>query len=190
MASLTGGAAPSGVLGDPASARSGGLHAQNIGLIKRRGSDKERFVNEKRTGQLNDVMSSLLQVGEQVAIGSFANVGSVSLGRKLAVAAAAGVLSGGMLLMNVRPRRLYVVLTNQRILFLEASAITGRPTTKIAGQVPRGAIIGCTAPKRGVMTVFDVLIAGQDKALHFGFPRPLRDDGEKFAAAIGVYAGQ
>jgi hypothetical protein len=143
-------------------------------------------VNEKRTSRVNEVIASLLRDGEQVEVASLASVGSVSLGRKLAVAAAAGVLSGGMLIVNTRPARWYVVLTNQRLLFLEPSWFSGRPTAKVTGQVPRAAIAGMSTPKRGVTMVFDVLISGQDKALRLSFPRPHRDDGDKVAAALGT----
>lgn len=131
-------------------------------------------------------MSSLLQNSERVQAVSVANVGRVTLGRKVAVAAAAGILSGGVLIMNARPARFYVVLTNQRLLCLAASSFTGRPQAKITLQLPRTAIPGTSEPKRGMTFAFDVLISGQENALRFTFPRPLRADGEQIASSLGV----
>jgi hypothetical protein len=145
-------------------------------------------MDAKRTQRVNEVMSALLQPGEQVEVASVANVGRVTLGRKVAVAAAAAVFSGGTMTMHYRPARFYVVLTSQRLLCLGSSTWTGRPVPKITLQVPRAAIAGTTEPVRRVTLAFDVLISGQENALRMTFPMPLRDDGDRIAASLGVAA--
>jgi hypothetical protein len=147
-------------------------------------------VNEKRTRQLHEATSTLLRAGEEIEVASFANVGSVSIAKNLAVMAIAGIVSGGAGFAMLRPKRLYLLLTNQRLLFVEQAGLTGRPTSKFAGEVPRDAIAGTTAPRRGVTTTFDMVIRGRDKGLRLVFPRPMRDDGDKVAASLGALIAQ
>jgi hypothetical protein len=139
-----------------------------------------------RVQRVHEVMSGLVQGGEYVQGASVAGVGRVSLSQKVAVAAVAIIASGGAMGMAVRPTRLYVVLTNQRLLGLRSTAWLGNPKAKIAFEVPRSAIPGTGTPKQGFSYAFDVLIRGQNSGLRLTFPRQHRADGEWFAAALGL----
>jgi hypothetical protein len=78
---------------------------------------------------------------------TFGRVGSVSVKRKVTTAAAAAALSGGVLIVNGRPRGMHIVLTDRRILFFDADVSSdgqpGKhlmtvPATKSRCQRPRG----------------------------------------------------
>jgi hypothetical protein len=48
--------------------------------------------------------ASVLDAGENIELTTLANVGSVSVKKKVLTAAAAGIATGGLLMVNVKPR--------------------------------------------------------------------------------------
>jgi hypothetical protein len=146
------------------------------------------MLNDKKAGRAVAVATPLLQVGEQIELVSIANVGSVSVARRAATAAVAGVLSGGILMVSVRPRSFYLVLTNQHLLFFNADTASGRPEKKAAMCLPRHAL-RVSEPKRGLLTAtFQMTISGDERGLKFVFPLPARDDAARIAAAVNGVA--
>lgn len=131
------------------------------------------------------VATSLLAPGERIELASLAQVGTVAIGKQVAVAAVAGVLSGGHLIVAVRPKTHYFVLTDQRLLFLEASEWAGRPTSRVVGLIPRSAIMAVSNARKGFLLKFDLVIAGQAKGLRLTFPPQRHADGERMARALG-----
>ena len=142
------------------------------------------MLKEKRAQQVNDVAGTHLRPGEQVQLTSYASVGSVSVKRRVATAAVAAVASGGLLAVSVRPRRMYIALTRDRLLFFNGDTPSGKPGKSALMDIPRP-LITVAGAKKGLLT-FTVRLAvdGEDQGLKLIFPRPTRDEGEKLAAEI------
>jgi len=136
--------------------------------------------------QLLAVAKPVLLDREQVQLMTFARVGSVSAKRKLATAATAAALTGGILIVNVRPRGMYVVLTDRRLLFFDGDkASLGRPGKHLM-TLPREQITA-SAPKGkafGLAVQVELTVAGQDKNLKILFPKPSREDGRQFTGLL------
>jgi hypothetical protein len=131
------------------------------------------------------VATAVLEPGEQIELSTFAAVGTVSAKRQVATAAIAGVLSAGTLIVSVQPKKYYLALTNQRLLFFAQNSATGRPEKKLAMQVPRQ-LLAAGETTKGLLTAkVNVTIEGQEKGLKLVFPLPSKSDAPAFAAALG-----
>jgi hypothetical protein len=153
-----------------------------IGMIQG-GRARNGVVNEGKppTGAA-DSRKPVLQDQEQVQLMSFARVGSVSAKRKIATAAAAAALTAGVLIVNVRPRGMYIVLTDRRILFFDGDATSAARPGRHLMTVPRGRVT-VSAPKGkalGLAIQVELTIAGQDKDLKIVFPKPSKEEGRQF----------
>lgn len=146
-------------------------------------------MNEKRRELLLQSASSLLDPDERVELTTLANVGSVSVKKKVLTAAAAGIATGGLLMVNVKPRTMYIVLTDQRILLFDGSTASGRPGQHLA-TLNRDHVT-TSAPKSGMFGLTQVIqlsIAGEDRGLKAVFPKPEKAAGLQFAAALPLSA--
>jgi hypothetical protein len=142
-------------------------------------------VNEKRVRQVFDVAIPYLMHGERIQLATVASVGSVSLARKAAVATAVGIASGGLMIANVKPRRMYIAVTEHSLLFFEGNTSSGRPGKKLLMRLEKQHL-EASEPKRGWMTLSAQLsILGQPKGLKITFPRPCREDGQHLLAGLG-----
>jgi hypothetical protein len=139
----------------------------------------------KRYQKISEIIAEKAP-GERVVAASYANIGNVSLGKQFAQAAATAVLTAGLLSARTKPRPSYLVVTDRRLLILDASAFTGGPTKTVNFAIPFEHIGGITEPKRGVATIVHLMIEGRDKALRLQFPRPAREDGDKVLQALPV----
>lgn len=142
-------------------------------------------MNEKRVRQVFEVATPYLMHGERIQLATIASVGSVSLARKAAVATAVGVASGGLMIANVKPRRMYIAVTEQSLLFFEGNTSSGRPGTKLLMRLEKQHL-AASEPKRGWLTLSARLsVLGQSKGLKITFPRPCREDGQHLLAGLG-----
>ena len=143
------------------------------------------MLKEKRAQQVNEVAGPHLRPDEQVQLTSYASVGAVSVKRRVAAAAVAGVASGGLLAVSARPRRMYIAMTRDRLLFFNGDTPSGKPGKSVLMDIPRQLITVVAGAKKGLLT-FTVRLAvdGEDQGLKLIFPRPTRDEGEKLAAGI------
>ncbi len=141
-------------------------------------------LKDKRVQQVNEVAGSHLRPGEQVQLISYASVGSVSVKRRAATAAVTAIASGGLLAVSVRPRRMYIAMTQDRLLFFNGDTPSGKPGKSVLMEIPRPFITVADA-RKGLLT-FTVRLAvdGEDQGVKLIFPRPTRDEGEKLAAEI------
>ena len=142
-------------------------------------------MKDNRRQLLLAAVTPMLREQEEIQLATFASVGSVSAKRRVATAAAAAVLSAGTLMVSVRPREMYLVLTSQRILFFDGHTATGRPGKHLM-TVPRD-LVTVSAPKGkalGLATEIELTIEGQDKNLKVLFPKPSKEEGNQFAAAL------
>ncbi|MFB7334303.1 hypothetical protein ACFC00_22055 [Streptomyces adustus] len=143
-------------------------------------------MNARRTGQLLETSAPLLFPGEQVELTSLASVGTVSVRKQALTAIVVGVLTLGMVMATVRPRAVYVVLTNQRILFFDANR-GGRPG-KLLMNMARAYVTATAAENTflGLKVATRLTVHGQEGALKVEFPVQTRADGHLFAGALPV----
>lgn len=141
-------------------------------------------LSSRRTRQLLDAAAPLLLQGEQVEFMTLAGVGSVSVRRQALTAAVVGVLSAGTVMATVTPRPLYVVLTDQRILFFDGNR-GGRPGPLVLN-LPRPYVTASGLKKAflGLQYVTHLSVTGQEGALKVTFPVQHRGDGPRFASML------
>jgi hypothetical protein len=142
------------------------------------------MLKEKRVQQVIDVATPHLQPGEEIELVTFGSVGSVSLKRRAVTAAVTAVASAGFIAVHVRPRRMYIALTSNRLLFFNGDTSFGKPGSKVLMSGPRDAIKVADVKKGLVTLKLELAVDGQEKGVKIVLPRPARDDGYKLAAAL------
>ena len=145
---------------------------------------------EKYDRLVREAVAGHLGPGEVVEVTASAAVKQVALTRSIATGLAVAALSGGLMTVAVVPRKFFVAFTDRRMLFLEGNDVSGRPTTKIALDLPRaGLAVQSAKAKRAVLVVptlvAELAVAGWDKALQLQFPTPCRDAGAAVVRALG-----
>jgi hypothetical protein len=139
-------------------------------------------MNEKNQARLMDLVTPILRDGERVEIACTPNVGTVSVKRQLTTAAVAGLATGGLLMVAVRPKTRYAVLTDQRLLFFDMAS-TGRPAAPLVAELPRAALTS-SGFKSALKATFHISIEGDTKSLKMEFPFPGRHDARQLADAL------
>jgi hypothetical protein len=76
-------------------------------------------MNQRTTSRLTQVVTPTLAPGEQIEMIEGALVGKISAKKRLAVTAAVTVASAGTVMVALKPQGWYLVLTNQRLIFIE-----------------------------------------------------------------------
>jgi len=94
-------------------------------------------MNQRTTSRCTQVVAPTLAEGEQIQIVEAVQVGKVSAKKQMATAAIVGVATAGTVVVALKPRPFYLVVTNQRLIFV--NNLRGRVGT-IAAAVPRSAI--------------------------------------------------
>ena len=143
-------------------------------------------LNARRNRQLLEVAAPLLLQSERVEFTSLAGVGSVSVRKQALTAAVVGVLSAGTVMATVTPRPMYIVLTDQRVMFFDGNR-GGRPG-KLLLNLPRPYVSAGGSKKAflGLQFVTRLSVTGQEQALKVTFPVQHRGDGARFVAALPV----
>ncbi|GAA2723485.1 MULTISPECIES: hypothetical protein [Streptomyces] len=144
-------------------------------------------LRERRQQQTYEAAFPLLFPGERVELITFAHVGSVSKRRQLATTALVGVISAGTVIATVRPRQMYIVLTDRRLLFFNGHTPSGKPG-KLLMDLPRACVAG-SAPKNGMFGITlagELMVAGWEKGLKLRFPEDCREEGQYL---LGVLPG-
>ncbi|MGW5062104.1 hypothetical protein ACWEQ2_33110 [Streptomyces sp. NPDC004096] len=146
-------------------------------------------MNDRRRQQLLQSVAPLLTEGEQVEITSLAKVGSVSAKRRVLTTALVGALTAGTVIATVQPRPMYWALTDRRLMFFDASTMSGRPG-KLLMSLPRRLMSAAPAKKAllglGLQTVLSV--QGQEQSLKLTFPPAYKAAGRDLASRIAVAA--
>jgi hypothetical protein len=141
-------------------------------------------LKDKRAQQVAEVAEPHLRDGERVELVAFAGVGTVSLKRRAVTAAVTTVASAGLLTTYVRPRRMYIALTQDRLLFFNGDTSFGKPGRQVLMNIPRR-LVTVAQVKRGLVTLkVQLEIEGQEKGLKLVFPRPAREEGHQLASEI------
>ncbi|MGW0168834.1 hypothetical protein ACWDWT_27225 [Streptomyces sp. NPDC003343] len=146
-------------------------------------------MNNRRRQQLLQSVAPLLTEGEQVEITSVAKVGSVSARRRVLTTALVGALTAGTVIATVQPRPMYWALTDRRLMFFDASTMSGRPG-KLLMSLPRQLMSAAPVKKAllglGLQTVLTV--QGQEQGLKLTFPLAYKAAGRDLASRIAVAA--
>lgn len=139
-------------------------------------------MNEKNRARLMDLVTPVLREGERVEIACTPNVGTVSVKRQVTTAAVAAIATAGMVMVAVRPKTRYAVLTDQRLLFFDMAA-SGRPALPLVAELPRGTLTSAGF-KSGLKATFHISVEGDTKSLKMEFPFPGRHDARQLANAL------
>jgi hypothetical protein len=145
-------------------------------------------MKERQSELIKVALGPSLEEGEQVEVACSAIVGSISMTRVMGTAFAVAALTAGTLTVFRSPKKMYVGLTDRRLLFVEGNYMSGRPTSTLAMQIPRGALASTGTRKKRTMLMptllVDLAVAGSDTGLRLTFPTPCRDEGRRMAAAL------
>ncbi|MFR9799165.1 hypothetical protein ACL02U_25210 [Streptomyces sp. MS06] len=143
-------------------------------------------LKSRRKRQLLEAAAPLMLQGEQIELTTLAGVGSVSVRKRALTAAVVGVLSAGTVMATVTPRPLYLVLTDQRLLFFDGNR-GGKPGPLVLN-LPRPYVTAGGSKKAflGMGYVTFLSVAGQEGALKVGFPVQHRGDGPRLVAGLPV----
>ncbi|HXW86793.1 MAG TPA: hypothetical protein VEJ42_00900 [Streptosporangiaceae bacterium] len=143
-------------------------------------------MTRKQQEQLLQVVTPVLQDGEQVEYMTTARVGQPRRRKQLLSIVISSVLTLGMLTLFVVAKGYFVVLTNQRLMFFAVNPASGRPLAGPAMQFPR-ARLTATRPRSRLAVTFRLVLPGQPP-IKVAFGQPKRRDARELAAAIGVAA--
>lgn len=143
-------------------------------------------LNARRSRQLIEAATPLLLQGERIEFTSLAAIGSVSVRKQALTAAVVGVLSAGTVMATVTPRPMYIVLTDQRVMFFDGNR-GGRPG-QLQLNLPRPYVSAGGSKKAflGLQFVTRLSVTGQEQGLKVTFPVQHRGDGGRFVGALPV----
>jgi hypothetical protein len=100
-------------------------------------------MNQRSTSLCMQVVAPALSAGEQIEIVEAVQIGKVSAKKQIATSAIVGLATLGTVMVALKPRPYYLVVTSQRLIFI--NNLRGR-VGKIAAAIPRSAI--ATEPLR------------------------------------------
>jgi hypothetical protein len=121
-------------------------------------------MNQKTTSRVTQVVGPLAP-GEQIQLTEAVQIGKVSAKRQIATSAIVGLATAGTVLVAVRPRGYYLVLTNQRLILV--NNLRGA-VGKVAAVLPRDAITA--EPLRGHLLTLsmNVTLSGTPQRFSWG----------------------
>ncbi|MEU8949417.1 hypothetical protein [Streptomyces sp. NPDC048489] len=143
-------------------------------------------LNPRRRRQLLEATGPLLLQGERVELATLAAVGTVSVRRQVLTAAVVGALTAGTVSATVRPRPLYITLTDQRLLFFDGN--NGGKPGKLVMNLPRP-YVSVGATKKGffgLTLITHLSVVEQIQGLRLTFPAQHRADGRQFVSVLPV----
>lgn len=94
-------------------------------------------MNQRTTSRCTQVIGPMLARGEQIQMVEVVQVGKVSAKKKAATAAIVGAATLGTVVVALKARAFYLVVTNQRLLFIDN--LRGR-VGKFSAAVPLSAV--------------------------------------------------
>lgn len=135
--------------------------------------------------RIKKAATPLLEPGEVIEVATVAAVGKVSAKRQIATVAVTAILSAGTVTAVAYAPKRPIVLTNRRLLFLDANEITGRPQEKLVGAIARE---GLRAQRqRGILwRKYDLIDNRGAAVLRLSYPLPNRKAGDQIADALGL----
>ncbi|WP_433553131.1 hypothetical protein ACQP08_07295 [Micromonospora zamorensis] len=141
-------------------------------------------MNQKLQARAFERVAPILKPGERPVTATRAMVGSFSasrLGTALTqglIQAAAGATGAAL----ARTKKQFIVLTDQRLIFLPQTFLGG-PGTGVLGEVPREHVALAEA-KMGLVSLLRLAFGGAGDGVSLTFPRVDRKNAEALAAAL------
>ncbi len=135
--------------------------------------------------RIKKAATPLLEPGEVIEVATVAAVGKVSAKRQIATAAITAIVTAGTVTAVAYAPKRPMVLTNRRLLFLDANELTGRPQEKLVGELNRE---GLRAQRQGALLwlKYDLIDNNGAPVVRLSFPVPARKAGNQIAGALGV----
>lgn len=97
-------------------------------------------MNQKTTARCTEVVAPTLSPGEQIELAEAVQIGKVSAKRRAATAAAVSIATAGTVMVALKPRGYYLILTNQRLILLDnirgrvGKAVAAAPRTVVSAE--------------------------------------------------------
>jgi hypothetical protein len=141
-------------------------------------------MQEKLQNRAFDRVASMLRPGERPVTATRTTVGKFSSGRLGSVVGQALTMEaiGAVGAALVSTRRQFVVLTDQRLIFL-AQTFLGGPGAKVLGEVPADQV-SLAETKMGVVSLLRVAFGAAGDGVALTFPRVDKKNAEALAAAL------
>jgi hypothetical protein len=136
-------------------------------------------MNQKATSLCTQVVAPTLTQGEQIEIVEAVQIGKVSAKKQIATSAIVGVATLGHVVVALKPRPFYLVVTNQRLIFI--NNLRGR-VGKIAAAVPRSVIV--TEPLRPHLLTLSMNVTMNGTPQRFSWGRAQAGMARRVAAAL------
>jgi hypothetical protein len=138
-------------------------------------------MNQKTTSRCTQVIAPALAEGEQIEMVEAVQIGKVSAKKQVAASAAIGIATAGTVIVALRPRPFYLILTNQRLILIDN--LRGR-VGKIAAAAPRDVVIAEPLRTHLLTLSMNVTIAGTPQRFSWG--RVQAGMARRVAGAIGL----
>jgi len=90
-------------------------HCQNQPVLHRHEKDE---MNQKTTSRCTQVVTPALSQDEQIEMVEAVQIGKVSVKKQAATAAAVSIATAGTVMVALKPRPFYLILTNQRLILV------------------------------------------------------------------------
>lgn len=136
-------------------------------------------MNQKTTSRCTQVVAPALAEGEQVEMVEAVQIGKVSAKKRVATAAVVSVATAGTVMVALKPRPFYLILTNQRLIFVEN--LRGR-VGKIAAAAPRATVTA--EPLRGHLLTLSMNVTIDGTPQRFSWGRAQADMAKRVATAL------
>lgn len=126
-------------------------------------------MNQKTTSRCSQLVASKLADGEQIEMVEAVQIGKVSAKKRIATTAAVSIATAGTVMIALKPRPFYVVITNRRIFFIEnLRGLVG----KIAAVVARDAVTAEPLQAHLLTLSMNVTIDGTPQRFSWGRAQP------------------
>lgn len=104
-------------------------------------------MNQRTTARCTEVVAPTLSDGEQIELAEAVQIGKVSVKRQAATAAVVSIATAGTVMVALKPRGYYLILTNQRLILLDnlrgrvGKAVAAAPRTVVSAEPLRSHIL-------------------------------------------------
>jgi hypothetical protein len=142
-------------------------------------------MNQKTTQRCTQVVAASLAPGEQIEMIEVAQIGKVSAKKQLGISAASvavGVVTGGTLLVALKPRAYFLILTNERLFLVDN--LQGSVGKKIVSAIPRNLI--SAGPVRTHLLTISMEVTVDGTPHKFSWGRFQGGMARRVAAALGA----
>lgn len=149
-----------------------------LGISNRRETDK---MNKTATSRCTELVTPALQSDERIELVEAVQIGKISAERQVATAVAVAVATAGIVMVALKPRPYFLVLTDQRLILIEN--LRGR-VGKMVAAIPRSAI--SAEPLRAHLLTLSMEVTLGGTPQHFSWGRVQTGMARRIAAALST----